>query len=924
MPHEPPASTVAGARGSGATSLVELIDRGIYGMGPAGRRARPSAPRSESLPPEGIAGSSRGRARSGRWDQGTRASLEQAAAAGSRLRARTARGNLAPQQLEDSDPWAAYFGEKDRADRSDVPIWGPPLVRRRRATAAELGAVRRGASGELTTGHIPVLRDESIDCLLSGADGSDGYYADGTFGRGGHATEILRRLSGAGRLWAFDLDPNAVAVGQKLETGGDGLPADVELSGMLLDIGFSSPQVDDGERGWSCCQDHRNDAGKRSEWPRDGPLDLRMNFKAGIPAWKWLQTTTPAELASVIYENGEDDDPILCHRIAEAALERQRRLGPYTSTLELATCIQDWCCQASEEVKQGLDDRRQHPAKLAFQGIRNFINQEMQQLADAMEAQFQRLKYGGRSVVITFKPKEDLKGMVVFVRVWRVDAFTKEQVLENWLRHNEDGWASPLASMVSPDRLGELFPLLSTVQPYCARRLQPPLRPTMEELRRNSRARSAMVHCFVKEPRRPPFQRLASPLTATKPGDWLCVSCRAVNLAAEKTCRGCRKTRPAWQVPYVTSYGEISTVLGRPWTPRLVGQALKRNPYAPTVPCHRVVRADRSLGGYFGATALEDERMKTKVKLLEEEGVQFQQGTVKAECFWRFPKEVDLKAVELPDAETVDPAPKQRRVNLPPRNTLGSAAFLSRGEQLLRAPTYRRRLRRMGCAGCKVRQVEAAVKEPLPASLAKAPRGRFTGALPRLEEGRRDFARIFFADQRKIFFLGPNMTSMMPLQPTGGPSSAHIGDLNEQVVDKAESLFKESLLKQLEQAIGAPKEELLEVLVQRAMAAMTVNVGIDFATTMQLMPTFLQPLFLIVVRGDESIQEVRVLSVHCGTATWSGERGSRSRKSLRMGPNFQSEGWSVMGPFSQMCSRIKDVLMMMMMMRMMRQRSELV
>ncbi|CAK9088752.1 unnamed protein product [Durusdinium trenchii] len=522
MPHEPPASTVAGARGSGATSLVELIDRGIYGMGPAGRRARPSAPRSESLPPEGIAGSSRGRARSGRWDQGTRASLEQAAAAGSRLRARTARGNLAPQQLEDSDPWAAYFGEKDRADRSDVPIWGPPLVRRRRATAAELGAVRRGASGELTTGHIPVLRDESIDCLLSGADGSDGYYADGTFGRGGHATEILRRLSGAGRLWAFDLDPNAVAVGQKLEAMDErftmihrpfadvnaSLPADVELSGMLLDIGFSSPQVDDGERGWSCCQ--------------DGPLDLRMNFKAGIPAWKWLQTTTPAELASVIYENGEDDDPILCHRIAEAALERQRRLGPYTSTLELATCIQ--------EVKQGLDDRRQHPAKLAFQGIRNFINQEMQQLADAMEAQFQRLKYGGRSVVITFKPKE-------------------EQVLENWLRHNEDGWASPLASMVSPDRLGELFPLLSTVQPYCARRLQPPLRPTMEELRRNSRARSAMVHCFVKEPRRPPFQRLASPLTATKPGDWLCVSCRAVNLAAEKTCRGCRKTRPAWQVP---------------------------------------------------------------------------------------------------------------------------------------------------------------------------------------------------------------------------------------------------------------------------------------------------------------------------------------------------------------------------------------
>lgn len=99
----------------------------------------------------------------------------------------------------------------------------------------------------------------------------------------------------------------------------------------------------------------------------------------------------------------------------------------------------------------------------------------------------------------------------------------------------------------------------------------------------------------------------------------------------------------------VTSYGEISSALGRPWTPRLVGQALKKNPYAPTVPCHRVVKADRSLGGYFGATSLEDEKMKTKVQLLESEGVQFQNaGAVAAESFWRFPKDVDLEAVELP------------------------------------------------------------------------------------------------------------------------------------------------------------------------------------------------------------------------------------------------------------------------------------
>ncbi|CAJ1449900.1 unnamed protein product, partial [Effrenium voratum] len=193
------------------------------------------------------------------------------------------------------------------------------------------------ARAELTVGHIPVLRDESIECLLGNADGCDGVYADGTFG---HSTEILRRLSPQGRLFGFDLDPKAVAVGRRLEAQ-DGRftmlhspfarvdeELDViELSGMLLDIGFSSPQVDDGGRGWSCYQ--------------DGPLDLRMNFQAGVPASKWLQTATPAELASVLFENGEDDDPILCHRIAEAALERQRRLGPYRSTLELATCVQD-------------------------------------------------------------------------------------------------------------------------------------------------------------------------------------------------------------------------------------------------------------------------------------------------------------------------------------------------------------------------------------------------------------------------------------------------------------------------------------------------------------------------------------------------------------------------------------------------------
>jgi len=328
---------------------------------------------------------------------------------------------------------------------------------------------------ELTSGHIPVLRDESISVLLGGVDGPDGYYADGTFGRGGHSTEILRRLSLKGRLWAFDVDPNAVAVGRKLMDMDDrfsmihrpfadvneAIPHDVELSGMLLDIGFSSPQVDDGARGWSCYQ--------------DGPLDLRMNFKVGVPAAKWLLTATVAEISWVLRENGEDDDPYLCKRIAESMLERQRRCGPYTSTLQLSACV----C----EVKRGIDDRGQHPAKLAFQGIRNFINQEMEQLAAALEGQFKRLKFGGRAVIITFKPRE-------------------EAVVQEFLRQNEDGWRTSFGKRLEPGRLAQLYPLLQRPQqPYAVRRICQCLRPSHSEVERNTRCRSAMVHVLVKEQR---------------------------------------------------------------------------------------------------------------------------------------------------------------------------------------------------------------------------------------------------------------------------------------------------------------------------------------------------------------------------------------------------------------------------------------
>jgi len=140
-------------------------------------------------------------------------------------------------------------------------------------------------------------------------------------------------------------------------------------------------------------------------------------------------------------------------------------------------------------------------------------------------------------------------------------------------------------------------------------------------------------------------------------------------------------------------------------------------------------------------------------------------------------------------------------------------------------------------------------KDPLPGSLAKAAIGRFESTLPPIGEARRDFARIFFADERKIFVVAPGMHGMRPVQPTTGPRSAHIGDMSEQVVEKAISLFGERLTTQLEQALGVLDSEVTSKLIERAVASMTVNVGISFAVQMSLMPAFLQPAFLIVILG---------------------------------------------------------------------------
>lgn len=368
---------------------------------------------------------------------------------------RTMEENSLGQSSSSQDAWSAFFLHS--RDRAGIPLAPPAKTKPPQDPKVPM----------LNTGHIPVLRNETVDSLL--APGLEGVYVDGTFGRGGHSMEILRRLPANSRLIAFDVDPSAIKVGQELEKQDERFTimhrpfgdigsalAGLSLAGVMIDIGFSSPQVDEQHRGFSVVD--------------DGPFDLRMNPKHGIPASEWLQTVTVAELAWVIHEYGEDDDPIMSQRIAEAVLERQRRIGPYTSTLQIAEVIR--------KVKLGLDDRGQHPAKLTFQAIRVFLNQEMQQLDAFMENAMPLLQPGARMVVITFKKPE-------------------ASAVKRFTRMHEKSHPQ-IEKIVNISRLAELYPLLTTTKPFAVRQVCDPKGPTQLEIQQNKRARSSMVHALEK------------------------------------------------------------------------------------------------------------------------------------------------------------------------------------------------------------------------------------------------------------------------------------------------------------------------------------------------------------------------------------------------------------------------------------------
>jgi 16S rRNA (cytosine1402-N4)-methyltransferase len=242
--------------------------------------------------------------------------------------------------------------------------------------------------------HTPVLLEEALAGLGVKADG---YYLDATFGRGGHAGAILMQLSGSGRLFAVDRDFAAVSAARarwandarfSIAHGNFGdlarlVPAELArrgFDGMLLDLGVSSPQLDDPARGFS--------------FQQDGPLDMRMDTTRGMTAAEWLAQVPERELADVLHELGEER---FARRIARAIVER-RAERPITRTLELAEIV----ARAVRTREPG-----KHPATRAFQAIRMRVNQELEELERGLSASLDLLAVAGRLCVIAFHSLED-------------------------------------------------------------------------------------------------------------------------------------------------------------------------------------------------------------------------------------------------------------------------------------------------------------------------------------------------------------------------------------------------------------------------------------------------------------------------------------------------------------------------------------
>lgn len=303
--------------------------------------------------------------------------------------------------------------------------------------------------------HQSVLLQESIEQL---AIKPNGIYVDGTFGRGGHSQAILNALGTDGQLIAFDKDPTAIQyandhIKDKRFSIVHASFADMQsvlavngltgrVDGILLDLGVSSPQLDEADRGFS--------------FMREGPLDMRMDTTKGISAAGWLQVVNETELANVIFEYGEER---FSRRIAKAIVAA-RKVSPINTTKQLAEIV-------GEAVPRR--EPGKNPATRTFQAIRIFVNRELEDLEQGLAQCLEVLKVGGRLAVISFHSLED--------RI--VKQFMKQQS--------------------SPPRVPRNIPIRHTDFQPRLKLMGKPIMPSDKEVSGNVRARSAVLRTAEKQ-----------------------------------------------------------------------------------------------------------------------------------------------------------------------------------------------------------------------------------------------------------------------------------------------------------------------------------------------------------------------------------------------------------------------------------------
>jgi 16S rRNA (cytosine1402-N4)-methyltransferase len=304
--------------------------------------------------------------------------------------------------------------------------------------------------------HLSVLLQESIDGL---AIKPDGIYMDATFGRGGHSTQILKALSAKGQLIAIDRDLSAIEAAKtfaddprfsihhrpfsELQAVAEELGLIGKIDGILMDLGVSSPQLDDAGRGFS--------------FMRNGPLDMRMDTTRGLSAAQWLAVAEEQDITQVIKEFGEEKfGKRIAHGIVNA-----RQIEPITDTAQLAKII---------DLAVPVKDKYKHPATRSFQAIRIYVNSELDEIKTGLKAALNTLAPSGRLAVISFHSLED-------------------RLVKRFIREQSRGLNVPHGMPIMQAEID------------AAKAMKPigkAIKPSADELQRNVRARSSVLRVAEK------------------------------------------------------------------------------------------------------------------------------------------------------------------------------------------------------------------------------------------------------------------------------------------------------------------------------------------------------------------------------------------------------------------------------------------